>query len=65
MFGRFFPPIGNWIEIFIYKFASENKENIKRISDELSNIDKSDIKNIQYSYTSWSIHRIGIIKWKN
>ena len=39
-------------KIFIYKFASENKENIKRISDELSNIDKSDIKNIQYSYTS-------------
>jgi hypothetical protein len=39
-------------KIVIYKFASGNKEDIKRISNELSNIDKSNIKNIQYSYTS-------------
>jgi hypothetical protein len=39
-------------KIVIYKFASGNKEAIKRISNELSNIDKSNIKNIQYSYTS-------------
>jgi len=39
-------------KIVIYKFASGNKEDIKRISNELSNIDKSNIKNIQHSYTS-------------
>ena len=52
-------------KIVIYKFASGNKEDIKRISNELSNIDKSNIKNIQYSYTSWSTYKIEIIKWKN
>ena len=39
-------------KIFIYKFASGKKEDIKKIGDELSNIDKSNIKNVQYSYTS-------------
>ena len=51
-------------KIFIYKFASGKKEDIKKIGNELSNIDKSNIKNVQYSYTSWSIFRNKIIKWK-
>jgi hypothetical protein len=39
-------------KIFVYKFASGKKEDIKKIGNELSNIDKSNIKNVQYSYTS-------------
>jgi hypothetical protein len=39
-------------KVFIYKFASDNKQDLRRISNELSNIDKSNIKNIQRTYTS-------------
>jgi len=39
-------------KVFIYKFASDNKQDLRRISNELSNIDKSDIKNVQRTYTS-------------
>ena len=39
-------------KVFIYKFASGNKQDLRRISNELSNIDKSDIKNVQSTYAS-------------